>query len=159
MSLTCPVFKIVQGRFGLNDEKRREKMKKGLILIIGLICMAGLFTASKSHAAADLFGAHCWTGESTGVFIKLQFTRNGPLRVYNVNGTVTRVSGLSSLAYGTGLLDETANTVKVAYTLVATGAGTSASTVTMELAPDTLNGTKVIVPPGLTENVNLVSCK
>ena len=137
----------------------RFKMKKGLMLLIYMVCFTVLFTTTRTFASGDLFGAHCWTGDVSEVFIKLQFTRNGPLRIYNVNGIVSPNATRNIPAYGTGFYDTTVNKVKVGYTLVNPAAFTTPFTVYLELNPDTLNGTKVVFPMGAREDVGLVSCK
>jgi hypothetical protein len=134
-------------------------MKKGLTVLIFMVCFTVLFSATRSFASGDLFGAHCWTGDVSGIFIKLQFTRNGPLRVYNVNGTVLPSGRTNNPAYGTAFYDDTVDKVKVGYTVVVPRAFTPVNTVYLELNPDTLNGTKVVFPAGSTEGVGLVSCK
>ncbi len=116
-------------------------MKNVLLLVILSICITISIPATNSFASGKDVGEYCWTGDDSGVIIKLQLIKFGAY--FNINGVVT-VGGNTSPAYGTLFFDDKTNLIKAGYTVARTNLN-DFLTVLLELNPSTLNGTKVVV--------------
>ncbi len=116
-------------------------MKNVLLLVILSLCITISIPATNSFASGKDVGEHCWTGDDSGVLIKLQVIKFGAY--FNLNGAVT-VEGNTNPAYGTLFFDAKSNIIKAGYTVARTNLN-DFLTVLLELNPATLNGTKVVV--------------
>lgn len=111
------------------------------------LCFSIVFSfAIPSYGFDKKIGEHCWVGVDTGVFIRQLATRIETPKsetFYNLNGSVTLVTGEKRPTYGTALYDPTIQKIKVVYTYV--GSNFLFGTVSIELEPTTLDGTKNLI--------------